>query len=88
MTLLDKLAKGVRVINVDETWINQADFRRRKWRRRGETNSVAMKVIQPRISMLSAIDTDGNLFFALSHGNTDTFTKRLFLSKLAITLDG
>ena len=38
--------------------------------------------------MLTAIDTEGNLFFALSHGNTDTFTKRLFLSNLAMALDG
>ena len=78
----------MRIINVDETWINQADFRRRKWRRKGESNSISVSVISPRISMLTAIDTDGNLFYALSHGNTDMYTKQLFLSKLAITLDG
>ena len=76
--LLDKLSEGVRIINVDETWINQADFRRRKWRRKGETNSVSVRIVQPRISMLTAIDTEGNLFYALSHGNTVVLTKQLF----------
>ena len=86
--LLDKLSEGVRIINVDETWITQADFHRRKWRRKGETNSISVRIVQPQISMLTAIDTDGNLFYALSHGNTDFYTKQLFLSKLTMALDG
>ena len=86
--LLDKLGEGLRIINVDETWLNQADFRRKKWRQKGETNSLSLKIITPRITMFTAIDQQGTLFYALSHGNTDTFTKQLFLSTLASSLDG
>ena len=33
--------KGKIIINVDETWVNMSDFRRRKWRPPGDFNSVA-----------------------------------------------
>ena len=33
--MLDLLASGKRVINVDQTWINDANYTRRKWRMRG-----------------------------------------------------
>ena len=86
--LLGKLSEGLRIIYVDETWLNQADFRRKKWRQKGETNSLSLKIITPRITMFTAIDQQGTLFYALSHGNTDAFTKQLFRSKLAASLDG
>jgi hypothetical protein len=54
------------VINVDETWINEKDYRRRSWRRRGTANSIPVKAIKPNISMMVAIDTDGDIFFALT----------------------
>ena len=33
--MLRKLAAGVRIINVDQTWINDMYLKRRKWRMRG-----------------------------------------------------
>jgi len=41
--LLAQLQKGTRLLNVDETWINTGDMRHRKWRQRGQTNSISDK---------------------------------------------
>ena len=56
---------GKRIINVDETWVGMQDFRRRKWKPHGSTNSVAMTSIRPRITMILALDTDGELYLSL-----------------------
>ena len=38
--MLDLLAGDVRVINIDQTWLSDTMLKRRKWRRRGELNSM------------------------------------------------
>jgi hypothetical protein len=75
------------VINVDETWINEKDYRRRCWRKREKANSMAVKAISPNISLLLAIDTDGDIFYSLTQVNTDWKVKSLFLTKLCEALD-
>ena len=39
--ILSKLAGSVRVINVDQSWINDTNFLRRQWRGRHQRNSSA-----------------------------------------------
>ena len=56
---------GKRIINVDETWVGMQDFRRRKWKPHGSTNSVSMTSLRPRITMILALDTDGELYLSL-----------------------
>ena len=85
--LLALLKKGTRFLNVDETWINAGDMRHRKWRLRGQTNSVNDKQITPRISVIAAIDTEGEVYLSLSIVNTDEDSFRLFVSKLAAKLN-
>lgn len=80
--MLELLSKGHRVINIDETWLNQTDFRRMKWRVRNETNSMVDRTVSPRVSMLAAIDTSGKAYFALTQVNTDSDVFMLFLKKL------
>lgn len=65
LNLIKILQMGKRIINVDETWINMQDFRRRKWRPHGSTNSVSKTSIGPRITMIAALDTDGELYLSL-----------------------
>jgi hypothetical protein len=67
-------------INVDETFINQTDFRRKKWQKRGTTNSLAIKTVEPRISLLLAISNKGEVYFSISQANTTKETKSLFLA--------
>ena len=53
------MRKNKRIINVDETWLGMADFRRRKWCKRASNNSVPHLQIAPRISLILGLDTNG-----------------------------
>ena len=62
------------------------NFTRRKWRRRGNVNTLPDKSVTPRLAMQMAICTDGNLYCSLAQVNTDHEMFCLFISKLAATL--
>ena len=47
------------IINVDESWINQTNFTRMKWQVKGTTNSMPVKGVAPRISMIMAMFSNG-----------------------------
>lgn len=64
--LLEILAKDVTLISQDETFLNINDHRRMCWRERGVSHSQATKPIAPRISVLGAIDTNGQVYTSLS----------------------
>ena len=85
--MIEFLKQGKRIINVDETWINQKDFRRRCWRKRGVSNSIGVRAVAPRVTFMVALDTDGKVFYCLIQMDTDTDTKRLMLHELCNTLD-
>jgi len=53
------------LLNIDETWLAFSDMRRRKWRPHRHTNSVAKLAIAPRISMIAALDTRGEVYMTL-----------------------
>jgi hypothetical protein len=72
---------------VDETFIVETDFRKMKWRKKGSTNSLPLKKVEPRISLLLGISNKGEVYFSVSQANTCKETKSLFLSQLAETLD-
>ena len=71
--------QGKRFINVDETWINQKDFRRKSWRRYNQSNSIGVKAVAPRITFMIAFDTEGDVFYSLTQVNTDRHSKRMML---------
>jgi len=54
------------VINIDETWLGITDFRRMKWQLPGRSNSVPKKNMQPRISMITGIGSNGELYLTLN----------------------
>lgn len=82
MRFLDLLESWKRIINIDESWIGETDFRKKRWAVPGSTNSLPENSVSPRISVLAAIDTDGELYFALKQVNTDTRMMQLFLQSL------
>ena len=51
--------KRKRVINIDESWVNSGDYRRMSWQRKGVSNSIPVKTITPRITLIVALDTEG-----------------------------
>ena len=71
-------------MNIDETWLNDTYQARRKWKVNGTTNSMNEKIVQPRISLIAALDTEGDVYLSLTQVNTDTSVMRLYFSKLAM----
>ena len=65
LKLIELLVEGKTILNIDETWIGMADFRRMKWQPAGSTNSVAKLQIQPRISMIVGIYSRGKAYLSL-----------------------
>ena len=43
--------------------------------------------VSPRLSMIAAIDTEGKIWFTLSHANTDSNMITLFVHSLIEQLD-
>ena len=66
---LDYKAKNI--INIDETWLGMADFRRRHWRPDTNGYSIKAKQMAPRISMITGVDKLGNLYLCLSQSNSN-----------------
>ena len=87
LVMLSYLDSRKRVINVDETWLNETGFIRRAWCRPRTQGTVATRPMQPRLSMITALDTDGRVFFSLSHATTDQDTFMLFMRHLVAHLD-
>ena len=85
--MLELLEQGFKIINVDESWINELDFQRRKWHEKVESNSLPKKAVFPRLSLLAAIDTEGRIFMALTTVNTTSEVVCLFVRKLVDALE-
>ena len=63
------------------------DFRRRKWRQKGTTNSIETSSMSPRIAMILAIDSLGNAYFSLLQCNTNEKIMEIFFKNLVSKLD-
>ena len=75
------------LLNVDETWLGMADFRKMKWRLKDSTNSVPILQMQPRISMIVVIDNLVNIYLSLTQGNSNSQMMDLFFRQLVKKLD-
>ena len=75
------------MINIDETWINETSFIRKVWGKRDGEGNVILNSVSPRLSMIAALDNEGNVWYTLSHANTDSNMIALFLLKLTRSLD-
>jgi len=87
MAMLSMLDAKTRVLNIDETWLNETNFVRKAWFKAGTPGTMSTKPITPRLSMITALDTDGRVYFSLSHATTDQDTYMLFLRHLIVKLD-
>ena len=56
--------RGDVVYNIDESWIDVADNRKRRWRQRGVDNTRSDKVLNVKINVITAISTEGNVYVA------------------------
>ena len=86
LKMLDLLKQGKRIVNIDETWLNESSYIRRTWSKRGGAGNAVLNSITPRLSMISALDTEGRVWFSLSHSTTDSNVIATFLQHLAVAL--
>jgi transposase len=75
------------VINIDESWLGMTDFRRMHWRPTDRNWSVKAKALQPRISMITAVDKLGNVWVCLSMSNSNKGMMGVFMEHLCKKLD-
>ena len=87
LRILPLLEAGKRIINVDESWLNQTRHLRRTWVPSGAPSTFREKQVAPRVSLILVLDTDGRLWFSLTQVNTDADVMTLFLRYLARRLD-
>jgi len=50
-------------------------------------NGIQQKKVQPRITMITAVDSQGQIYVSLLQANTDTDIMMLFMKEFIITLD-
>jgi hypothetical protein len=86
-TLMEVDISKKTIINIDESWLGKSDFRRFSWSLRGVTNSVPQKQVQPRISMIAGLDSNGQVYLSLVQANSNTSLMEMFFSNLILLLD-
>ena len=87
MAMIPILEKGMRVINIDESWLNGTTFIRRMWAPKKDTCSTVIITVTPRLSLLAAIDTEGQSWFSLTQATTDSDVLYIFFVHLIQILD-
>ena len=82
LKMIDLLWDGVRIINIDEAALTDSNHSRRCWSRKDIPNSTELRQISPRISIIAAIDTDGEVYVAFTQVNTNTEVMKLYIWNL------
>jgi hypothetical protein len=80
--LLERMHQGYRVINFDESAVDQFDFQYYSWSQKGMKNAYCSKVVSPRITLVAAIDNLGNKYMSMLQCNSNRHTTILVLSQL------
>jgi hypothetical protein len=84
--MIPLLADGRRVICIDETFLPTLDYRKSKWCKKGQKNTLASKDLSARVNMICGLDTDGNIYPALTMVNTDSSVLVSYLCRLSTVL--
>ena len=79
LTMLRLMEHGRRVINIDETWLNETSFVRKVWSKKGGEGNLQLNAVTPRLSLIAALDNEGKVWFSLAHATTNSDMIALFL---------
>ena len=85
--MLDLMSKGKRILNIDQTPLLDSNFVVRGWMPRSINYSKKIHVVSPHITMMTAIDSYGDLYWTLLQANSDSETMELVLNNLVSILD-
>ena len=58
------------------------------WAPKSKSSTIPEKQILPRLSLIAALSSDGEVWFSLLHSMTDSEVMALFLAGLVRKLDG
>ena len=59
-------SEGTHVINIDESWIAEQDFRRRCWHTKGKSNTYAEQAVGHKVNIIVAVSSQGKAWLALT----------------------
>ena len=81
------MAKGKRILNIDQTPLVDSNLSERAWMASDSKYSKPLHNIDPRITMMLAIDNFGEIYYTLMQANSNDTTMELFLFHLVKLLD-
>jgi hypothetical protein len=81
------MKSGKRIINIDETWINQTNFTWRHWQPVSGLPAYIEKVVTPRISLIAAICTYGTVNLSLTQVTTDSEVMSVYFTEFVKQLE-
>ena len=87
MSFLEIIKKKPRIINVDESALVYLDFSRRIWATKGSSHGIKVPAVQPRLSLIMAIDNHGVIYGSMTSVNTDATMMGLYMRELVKKLD-
>ena len=76
-----------RIIIIDESAITYVNFRRKIWAPKHSSHGVSIRSVNPRISLIMAIDNHGKVYASMTNVNTDTTVMTLYIKELVKKLD-
>ena len=85
--MLELMTDGTRILNIDETWIAQTNFKRQAWMQLEKNESDRINPVAQRITMIVALDNYGDIYLALMQSNTNQYSFSEYISDLAQVLD-
>lgn len=85
--MIKLLESNKRIINIDESWVSETEYSRRMWCPNKAPCTVAERSVGTRLALITALDTEGRVYFAVTHANTDSDVILSFMRRLDITLN-
>ena len=85
--ILKALDADKRLINIDESWIDELTPKKKRYFLPGAPSTIATRKMGNHTSVIAAIDTNGNSYFTVLHGNVDSDVFSLFVTWLVKILD-
>ena len=85
--MLPLLQDGTRIINIDESWLNDTNFTRKIWIPSQTSSSMPLNPVHHRLSLIAALDTEGRVYYSLTQANTDQNVMLALLIGLMNLLD-
>ena len=81
------MKSGKVILNLDESWLNTTQFTARHWTSPTRPRLVVDRRLNYRVTLVLAIDSLGNLFYAMADVNSSNDLMLIFLTSLVELLD-